>query len=43
MDGFNLHDSVDKDVANARAEQMTNGTSYPHTHAEITSSISQGD
>ncbi|KAM5554322.1 hypothetical protein ABKV19_022609 [Rosa sericea] len=41
MDGFILHDSVDKDVANGRAEPMTNGTSYPHT-PETTSSISQG-
>jgi hypothetical protein len=43
MDGFNRRDSVDKDVANVRAEQMTNGTSYPHAHSEITSSVSQGD
>ncbi|KAK9911344.1 hypothetical protein M0R45_035261 [Rubus argutus] len=42
MDGFNRRDSVDKDVANVRAEQMTNGTSYPHAHSEITSSVSQG-
>ncbi|XP_024190322.1 uncharacterized protein LOC112194296 isoform X2 [Rosa chinensis] len=41
MDGFILHYSVDKDVVNGRAEQMTNGTSYLHT-PENTSSISQG-